>query len=214
VSGPSASLDDGWLWVRSPRRAAWLRAARRLGLVQQPCEALALLSLVQPLRPTCVIEIGTARGGSLLLWARAAAPDALILSIDLPQWGRDDPADRVRRRRIERVASARQRVHLLRGSSHDADVRDRVRRAIDGRPVDFLFIDGDHSYAGVAQDFRDYAPLVRAGGVVALHDIHPHSRSWGGEVPRFWREIRQSYRHRELIASRGQDGFGIGVIWI
>jgi predicted O-methyltransferase YrrM len=43
--------------------------------------------------------------------------------------------------------------------------------------LDFLFIDGDHTYKGVKEDFEMYSPLVRKGGVIAFHDItkHPHS---------------------------------------
>jgi cephalosporin hydroxylase len=205
---------DASLWLRSPRRAAWLRAARRFGIVQQPAEAIALLSLLHPSQPSCVVEIGTAHGGSLLLWARAAAPDALIVSVDLPPWELDDPAELEKRQRIASVASSGQRLHLVRGSSHDPAVLAEARRLLDARPVDFLFIDGDHSYDGVARDFRDYAPLVRPGGIVAFHDIHPHSRAWGGDVPRFWREVREQYRHAELVTSPRQDGFGIGVIWV
>jgi hypothetical protein len=37
-------------------------------------------------------------------------------------------------------------------------------------PLDFLFIDGDHSWAGLDGDWRDWTPHVVRGGVVALHD--------------------------------------------
>ena len=38
------------------------------------------------------------------------------------------------------------------------------------RPIDFLFIDGDHSDAGVSADIAKYAPFVHAGGCIFLHD--------------------------------------------
>jgi hypothetical protein len=42
------------------------------------------------------------------------------------------------------------------------------------QPIDLLFVDGDHSYAAVRQDFEDWAPRIRAGGYLALHDVvHP-----------------------------------------
>lgn len=93
-------------------------------------------------------------------------------------------------------------------------VREEARQRLNSQAVDFLFLDGDHSYDGVRRDFADYVDLVRPGGIVALHDIHPHSRGWGGEVPKFWNEIRERYRQTELIANPTQDGYGIGVIWI
>ena len=38
------------------------------------------------------------------------------------------------------------------------------------RPIDLLFIDGDHSEAGVSADIAKYAPFVQAGGCIFLHD--------------------------------------------
>jgi hypothetical protein len=38
------------------------------------------------------------------------------------------------------------------------------------RPIRFLWIDGDHTYAGAALDFDLYRPFLSDGAVVALHD--------------------------------------------
>jgi predicted O-methyltransferase YrrM len=201
-------------YLASPRRTrAWFDA-KRLGIVQLRTEAIRLLRLVEELQPRAVLEIGTLHGGSLLLWARAAAADATLVSVDLPPWEGDDPAECAKRRAIAQVGSPAQRVHVVRGDSHDVASRQRARAALNGRAVDFLFLDGDHSYDGVAADFSAYVEFVRPGGMVALHDIHPHSRGWGGEVPRFWKEIRDRYRHDEIVANANQDGYGIGVLWV
>jgi predicted O-methyltransferase YrrM len=37
--------------------------------------------------------------------------------------------------------------------------------------LDFVFIDGDHSYDGVMRDIKNYYPLVRSGGIVSGHDF-------------------------------------------
>src|SRR5207244_11331297 len=37
-------------------------------------------------------------------------------------------------------------------------------------PVDFIFIDGDHSYDGLRQDWEAWRTLIAPGGIVALHD--------------------------------------------
>lgn len=45
--------------------------------------------------------------------------------------------------------------------------------------IDFLFIDGDHRYEAVKQDWLDWFHKVRNGGIIALHDCkqtanHPY----------------------------------------
>jgi predicted O-methyltransferase YrrM len=95
-----------------------------------------------------------------------------------------------------------------------------VSGALQGHELDFLFVDGDHSYEGVWQDFRDYAPLVREGGLIAFHDIMPDFKTrygidtpaWTGGVYRFWAEIREQWSAISIVDKEDQDGFGIGVI--
>jgi hypothetical protein len=37
--------------------------------------------------------------------------------------------------------------------------------------IDFLFIDGDHTYEGVLADLNNWTPFIKQGGVVVLHDV-------------------------------------------
>lgn len=38
--------------------------------------------------------------------------------------------------------------------------------------LDFVFIDGDHSYDGARKDFELYIPKVRSGGIISGHDFN------------------------------------------
>jgi hypothetical protein len=61
------------------------------------------------------------------------------------------------------------------------------------RPIRLLWIDGDHTYAGVKEDFQRFSPFVSSGGIVALHDaLHGYE----GPIRVFVEEILRS------------DGFG------
>jgi predicted O-methyltransferase YrrM len=121
-----------------------------------------------------------------------------------------------------RFARENQRVVSIAGDSHSEETAARLEQLLAGEPLDVLFIDGDHSYDGVRADFERYAPLVRSGGIVALHDINEDFRikhgietpSISGDVPRFWRELKKRHRAEELIADPEQDGFGIGLIYV
>src|SRR5438876_544284 len=46
----------------------------------------------------------------------------------------------------------------------------------DGRQVDFIFFDGDHSYEGLRDDWDAWTPLVARNGIVAIHDSRSSSR--------------------------------------
>jgi cephalosporin hydroxylase len=151
--------------------------------------------------PRVVLEIGTKFGGSLFLLARVSAPDALLVGIDLPT-AYDSSLEQVYRA----FAGRRQRILLVRRDSHDPAAVRRARRALDGRPIDLLHIDGDHSLEGVGLDFEMYAPLVRRGGLVALHDIAGREG-----VPEFWRRLREERPETttEILSPGSTIGFGL-----
>jgi cephalosporin hydroxylase len=177
-------------------------------------EILKLMELVEALKPRRACEIGSMEGGTLFLLTRMCDPESHVISLD---WSYTE----ARRRSFPRFARGRQRLSLVEADSHAPSTRRRVEELLEGEPLDFLFIDGDHSLAGVALDFEMFAPLVRAGGIIAFHDIVPDVRARRGEmtlrdsggVPIFWREVRERYPDcREFIDDPEQDGCGIGII--
>jgi cephalosporin hydroxylase len=193
---------------------AHARAAQRRGAMQKLRELAPLVALVGSGSPRVVVEIGTARGGSFYAWCRAAAPDATIVSIDLPGGpfgGTDASADVATLCRYGRPAQA---LHFLRADSHDQRTRGRLDEILGGRAVDFLMIDGDHSYDGVKRDFEMYAPLVGEGKPIAFHDIVPHPQAPACEVDRFWSEIKDGRPHLEFVDRDAPDQYGgIGVVY-
>jgi len=50
-------------------------------------------------------------------------------------------------------------------------------------PVDFLFIDGDHSYEGIRGDWEAWSDKITSGGIVALHDsVNCQQPNVGSEI--------------------------------
>lgn len=45
------------------------------------------------------------------------------------------------------------------------------------KPIEFLFIDGDHAYEAAEKDFLLYSPHLINGGVVAFHDTVPNLKA-------------------------------------
>jgi hypothetical protein len=103
---------------------------------------------------------------------------------------------------------------LLGGDSHDPAFKDRVARELAGTKVDFLFIDGDHTEAGVERDYRDYVGFVRPGGLVAFHDIVEKQPLPTNQVFGFWQRLRKEADVVEFVDNPKQCGFGIGVVRI
>ena len=52
---------------------------------------------------------------------------------------------------------------------------DDAHTDIEDNSLDYIFIDGDHSYGAVTRDIANYYSKVKSGGVVSGHDI-----SWEG----------------------------------
>lgn len=191
-----------------------VRASADFGFTQKITEIRSLLERVQALGARRVLEIGTFEGGTLALLAQVAAPDARILSLDINYYD-------YRLHSYPRLARARQVIKCINADTHRRETLAAVNHWLGKDRLDVLFIDGDHSYEGVKADFEMYSPLVRTGGLIAFHDIHPDYRTrYGrpteadvGDVPRYWQELRAGRDATDLIEDEGQDGMGIGVLY-
>jgi predicted O-methyltransferase YrrM len=187
---------------------------RKLEPRQNAHEIEQLYERVLALKPRRVLEIGTARGGTLYLWTQAAADDAVIVSVDLPGGDFGGAYPRCRMPFYREFARPGQTMHLLRADSHQPQTREQVQSLLHSAPLDFLFIDGDHTYEGVRADFEQYAPLVRPGGMVAMHDILPRQEGSTIQVHRLWQQLRGQYPTAEIVGPEGTRRIGIGVITV
>jgi predicted O-methyltransferase YrrM len=199
-------------------------AARGIEAWQIPEEFRALARLVERRRPRAILEIGTADGGTLFAHARLAHEEALIVSLDLPEgpFGGGYPAWRAPLYRS--FAGPRQEIALLCVDSHAGTTVTALAELLGDRRIDYAFIDGDHSYDGVRQDFELCMRFAADDAVIALHDIAPlPNPEWvrddqmtaaDGATRRFWQEVRREYAHEEFIHDVEQEGYGIGVLYI
>lgn len=179
---------------------------------QKRQEIIGLLKLIQSRPPKTVLEIGSYKGGTFFLFTRVAAPDATLISLDLPPIRRGLGYPAWRGRLMRSFGRANQQIELVQADSHEASTRDRIQQVLGGRSIEFLLIDGDHTYAGVKQDFQLYSPLVAKGGLIAFHDIAPGHRNPNCGVPQFWQEVKKGCKATEFVADWKQGGYGIGVL--
>jgi predicted O-methyltransferase YrrM len=180
--------------------------------LQDRAEFLELVDLIAARDLKNVLEIGTFRGGTLFVFARLSQPHAILISVDLPGSVFGTLFRKIQEPLFKRFTRGEQRLLLLREDSHADQTRSKVALALKG-PLDFLFIDGDHTYEGVTLDFQMYSPLVGKGGMVVFHDIVERSQSDYG-VTRFWNETKARFKHREIYSSDSSKAMGIGVLWM
>jgi len=171
-------------------------------------EIIQLLKLLLKIRPNVVCEIGAANGGTLFLLSKIANPNAIIISIDLP-----NGYPRYKIPFYKSFASQRQKIHLIQADSHDPFTIKAVKDILCDRKIDFLFVDGDHSYEGVKKDFQMYSKLVKHDGIMAFHDIVLHPPETGCEVNNFWLEVCDRYKTLEIIKDQDQEMGGMGIIF-
>jgi predicted O-methyltransferase YrrM len=164
-------------------------------------EVARLCERIKTLQPRTILEIGVDRGGSMNLWLNFAPSDALYIGVD------------------NAMQFVIQRNHyqekvFIEADSTKPDTVNKVKDALDGREVDFLFIDGNHNEFSVRSDFKNYADLVRKGGIIALHDISGTlNMEHCAGVRKLWEEVKTSgVKTEELVNEEAEIHFGIGVI--
>lgn len=184
-----------------------------LKLQQARSEIIQLAELFRQRQPKTVVEIGTAHGGTLFIWCRLAPENATIISLDLPGGIHGGGYPPWKARLYRRFALPTQKLHLIRGDSHKPEMLAQLKSMLPGDgKVDFLFIDGDHTYNGVKSDFEMYSGLVRPGGLIVFHDICKHAAEHNCQVDRFWHEVKNERHTHEFVHDWNQGAYGIGVI--
>ena len=160
---------------------------------QRELEVIWFYNHAKKLKPNVIVEIGIKEGGNLKILSTLPPKGGLVIGIDprkeIP-WVSDSETACV----VEHVC----------GDSHAIQTIRTVKDLLGDRLIDVLFIDGDHSYEGMLKDFYDYSPLVREGGVVAVHDIY-----YLEDVTRAWKDVPGNKRFE---SKKLQSSIGIGFI--
>lgn len=160
------------------------------GLLEER-EALCLYGLARRAAPLgAAVEIGSYKGRSTWFLARGLADAGgawPVVAFDPHLEGTQEAFHaNLRRTGVDGLVEAHAAF------SHDA------APAFD-RPIGLLWIDGDHTYAGVRRDFEDWFPKLAVGGWLAFHDTVNH---WHGPT----RLVRELLAGRSDLAEVGVMG--------
>lgn len=163
--------------------------------------------------PAVGVEIGTYCGRSTVLLGTAAREaGATLLTVDhhrgseehQPGWEYHDES------LVDPHSGRLDTAGRLRRTLHDADLEDTVVTVIGGSaqvgrlwrtPLDLLFIDGGHSMEAAQADFDGWAPRVRIGGALLIHDVFPDPADGGRPPYEIYRQALDSGAFTERSAT-------------
>jgi predicted O-methyltransferase YrrM len=120
-----------------------------------------------------VIEVGTCRAESSYLIAEKCPKVSMIYCVDPYQaykdWAGDLNQDVMSK--FEEIAHTNMskfpgRYEFVKKTSNEAHTQ------FEDESVDFIFIDGDHSYEATLTDIINYYPKVKRGAIFAGHDYN------------------------------------------
>ena len=158
------------LWYGS--RFTWgFTFFENVSLMKNPLDLWIYQELVWDLKPTLIIETGTAFGGSALFFARQLDKLGVgnVVTID-PESYPDVPKH--------------ERITYVKASSTDPAVIDAVKACARTHPRVMVVLDSDHSCAHVSAELDAYAPLVTRGQFLVVEDTNicgrPVETTWKG----------------------------------
>lgn len=138
----------------------------------------AVLSLLEQHRPQTVVELGSWLGASAIAMARMVRRwGGTVTCVDAWTGELNDDGGTARQGQTPIMILSCARAMVEAGVS--ASIRLIPAGTVDTArywrgPVDFLFVDADHSHSGCAADLEAWVPHVRPGGVIAGDDYdHP-----------------------------------------
>lgn len=154
-----------------------------------PSEVQALKGLAQALPDNPrVVNIGAGAGTSALTFLEARH-DLVLITVDIQQG--DSPYGCLEAERfilIEAGLEGRFEQFCM-----DSKVLGRFWQEWGYKPVDMVFVDGDHSLDGCKGDITLWLPNIKPGGIIAIHDYKkeeayaqphpeevPHPKPWPG----------------------------------
>lgn len=143
------------------------------------------------------LEIGTYMGVTANIIAGALAKNGKLFCVDPfeAKANKPNPGFRMAVRELRR-RNLFNKVTFLTGFSHEKEIIDQIPANLD-----FVLVDGDHSYEGLANDWKIILDKLSVNGIVCLHDTTiPESEPYRnfGSV-KYFNDIIQNDKNFELL---------------
>ena len=142
-----------------------------------------------------IAEIGVWQGAATCRMRAVMQPDGVLFAIDPYPAGRLGFSYQqfIARREVARIG--RGQVVWLRERGDEAARNPQIQV----EPFDFVFVDADHTIAGLTENWNAWAPLVGANGLMALHEGGVPGGLSDHGTPRFCDTVAQSDPRFEVV---------------
>lgn len=175
---------------------------------QSRSEIRTVAHILSDIEPETVIEIGTAEGGSLIVWSDYLSSVDYIVSVD-----KDHTEQSMQ---ICESMAPDTEIQCIDSLSQNPIAIDKTRNFVQPNGVDFLFIDGGSLEDKVRADYENFSEMVNPGGVIAFHDILTHrARPETVDVHKVWKEVRDdASEYVEIVETVDATEYGFGLMYM
>lgn len=142
---------------------------------QNPNDVWVIQEIISQVKPDFIIETGTFKGGSALLWAtilQQVNPQGKVLTVDIKPLNSEASSYPVFKNMVE----------FIQGSSTDPEVIDAITKRVNGKKV-MVILDSDHHANNVLDELNAYASLVPLGSYIVVESTnvngHPVLHEFG-----------------------------------
>jgi len=163
--------------------------------------------IIEALKPSKMVELGTFAGLSYFTFCQSVVENELdVQAFAVDTWEGDKHTDKYGEEIFEDV-SQHNRAHYPGFSYLMRMTFDEALIHFEDESLDFIHLDGFHTYEAVSHDFKNWYPKLKPGGIFLFHDIVARMKDFG--VWKFWDELHADPNYETFGFNHG---FGLGVL--
>ena len=154
-------------WLNASLRHEYLHHFTWLGMpiIQLPQDIIAMQEIIWKVKPDLIIEMGVARGGSVIFYASMLE----LLGNDGKVVGVDIDIRENNRTKIENHPMYK-RITLIEGSSIDEKTVQEVHKIAEGKEKVMVVLDSNHTYDHAYKELSLYWSLVTLNSYLVVFD--------------------------------------------